>query len=66
VKISWWEELQLPLRCCLVPGSWPFYPLPVELLVKPPILIPRPETEELVDRIIRDFKEDVGPKRLSG
>jgi methylase of polypeptide subunit release factors len=37
----------------------------VELLVKPPILIPRPETEELVDRIIRDFKEDVGPKRLS-
>lgn len=65
-QMKWkrWWELQL-LRCCLVPGSWPFYPLPVELLVKPPILIPRPETEELVDRIIRDFKEDVGPKRLS-
>eukprot|EP00438_Fugacium_kawagutii_P028904 Skav225408 [mRNA] locus=scaffold2656:571668:572433:+ [translate_table: standard] len=33
-------------------GSWPFYPLPVELLVRAPILIPRPETEELVNRII--------------
>ena len=45
-------------------GSWPFYPLPVELRVKPPILIPRPETEELVDRIINDFKEELGPRRL--
>ena len=31
-------------------GSWPFYPLPEELLVRAPVLIPRPETEELVDR----------------
>ncbi|GAA5954221.1 hypothetical protein JCM3765_005323 [Sporobolomyces pararoseus] len=29
-------------------GSQPFYPLPVDLLVKPPILVPRPETEHWV------------------
>lgn len=44
-------------------GSWPFYPLPVELVVRAPILIPRPETEELVDRIISDFQA-TPPMRL--
>ncbi|CAJ1354953.1 unnamed protein product [Effrenium voratum] len=41
-------------------GSWPFYPLPEELLVRAPVLIPRPETEELVDRIIKANK----PRRI--
>eukprot|EP00434_Breviolum_minutum_P011339 symbB.v1.2.010006.t1/scaffold645.1/size176818/5 len=44
-------------------GSWPFYPLPVELVVRAPILIPRPETEELVDRIISHFQA-TPPMRL--
>ncbi|GAA5899969.1 S-adenosylmethionine-dependent methyltransferase [Sporobolomyces salmoneus] len=29
-------------------GSQPFHPLPVDLLVRPPILVPRPETEHWV------------------
>lgn len=29
-------------------GSQPFYPLPVDLLVRPPTLVPRPETEHWV------------------
>ena len=44
-------------------GCWPFYPLPEELLVRPPVLIPRPETEELVDRIIREYAAG-NPTRL--
>lgn len=43
-----------PLQYIL--GSWPFYPLPKELIVRPPVLIPRPETEELVDRIRTAFE----------
>ena len=39
-----------PLQYIL--GSWPFHPLPVELKLRPPVLIPRPETEELVDHIL--------------
>eukprot|EP00439_Symbiodinium_sp_Y106_P079812 s1179_g18.t1 len=44
-------------------GSWPFHPLPIELLVRPPVLIPRPETEELVDRIIKHYG-NCHPRRL--
>ena len=36
-------------------GSWDFYCL-TNLLLKPPILIPRPETEELVDWVVEDTK----------
>jgi len=36
-------------------GSWPFYPLQQEVLLRPPVLIPRPETEELVDIICRAY-----------
>lgn len=32
-------------------GRWPFHPLDGELVLRPPVLIPRPETEELVDLI---------------
>lgn len=32
-------------------GRWPFHPLEGELVLRPPVLIPRPETEELVDWI---------------
>merc|ERR1712232_1032096 len=39
-------------------GTWPFHPLPKELVLRPPVLIPRPETEELVDRICRIFEGD--------
>eukprot|EP00933_Yihiella_yeosuensis_P062309 TRINITY_DN65260_c0_g1_i1.p1 TRINITY_DN65260_c0_g1~~TRINITY_DN65260_c0_g1_i1.p1 ORF type:complete len:465 (-),score=64.01 TRINITY_DN65260_c0_g1_i1:55-1449(-) len=44
-------------------GKWPFYPLK-ELIVRPPILIPRPETEELVDIICRSYGASSGPIRL--
>lgn len=43
-----------PLQYIL--GSWPFYPLPIELLVRAPVLIPRPETEELVDLVISEVQ----------
>merc|ERR1711879_718168 len=53
-------------------GSWPFFPLKQEVLVRPPVLIPRPETEELVDVICRNFRSAAegvststnGPSRL--
>ncbi|MCS6903393.1 MAG: peptide chain release factor N(5)-glutamine methyltransferase [Candidatus Bipolaricaulota bacterium] len=41
-----------PLQYLL--GSVPFYN--VELKLSPAVLIPRPETEELVDRIVKDFR----------
>jgi len=37
-------------------GTWPFYPLKEELLMRSPVLIPRPETEELVDRLRNAYK----------
>ncbi|GAA5986001.1 hypothetical protein JCM11641_004897 [Rhodosporidiobolus odoratus] len=39
-------ELDKPLAYVL--GTQPFHPLPTELLVRPPTLIPRPETEHWV------------------
>ncbi|GAA6012799.1 hypothetical protein JCM10207_005364 [Rhodosporidiobolus poonsookiae] len=39
-------EQEKPLAYVL--GTQPFHPLPVELLVRPPTLIPRPETEHWV------------------
>lgn len=32
-------------------GTQPFHPLPVDLLVRPPILVPRPETEHWVQHL---------------
>ena len=54
--LEWLErrERREPLQYIL--GSWPFHFLPAELLVRAPVLIPRPETEELVDRIITERK----------
>ena len=42
-----------PLQYVL--GEWRFYPLPVALKVRKPVLIPRPETEQLVDIIINQY-----------
>ena len=44
-------------------GSWPFYPLPKELVLRAPVLIPRPETEELVNRII-DQLQKMPPRHI--
>lgn len=41
----------------MVKGNQPFHPLPVPLLVRPPILIPRPETE----RWVAELAEMVSP-----
>ena len=68
-KVDWmtfrsWVERRAqrePVQYIL--GTWPFYPLPKELLMRPPVLIPRPETEELVDRIINQYGHS-HPKRL--
>lgn len=38
-------------------GEWEFYSLPIE--VRPPILVPRPETEHLVEAVL----EEVGERR---
>ena len=37
-------------------GEWDFYGLSLEM--QPPILIPRPETEELVDRILQWVRQE--------
>ena len=42
-------HLLTPITCT---GTQPFYPLPVELLVRPPTLIPRPETEHWLNQLI--------------
>ncbi|EKX34539.1 hypothetical protein GUITHDRAFT_147149 [Guillardia theta CCMP2712] len=47
-------------------GHWPFYNLE-KLLVRRPTLIPRPETEELVELVLRQFEgaaADRMPKRM--
>ena len=36
-------------------GEWPFGCLPEPVLLKEPILIPRPETEELVEHIQNQY-----------
>ncbi|GAA5936951.1 hypothetical protein JCM10213_000150 [Rhodosporidiobolus nylandii] len=42
-------ELDKPLAYVL--GTQPFHPLPVELIVRPPTLIPRPETEHWIQSL---------------
>ncbi|GAA5853110.1 hypothetical protein JCM8547_000204 [Rhodosporidiobolus lusitaniae] len=46
-------ELDKPLAYIL--GTQPFHPLPIELLVRPPSLIPRPETEHWVSLLTGRF-----------
>ena len=48
---------RIPLQYIL--KEWPFYNL--KLLMRPPVFIPRPETEELVHSIINVFKNKTGP-----
>ena len=40
-------------------GEWPFGCLPEPVLLKEPILIPRPETEELVEHIRNQYEADM-------
>ncbi|KAK4054149.1 hypothetical protein OIV83_001174 [Microbotryomycetes sp. JL201] len=53
-------EQNKPLAYIL--GNQPFHPLPLPLIVRPPTLIPRPETEywvaELARRLITDWHKD--------
>lgn len=53
---AWMDKLinhNMPLQYLL--GSTPF--LDLELLLEPPILIPRPETEEMCDNVIQHLKK---------
>jgi len=50
-------EHEVPIQYIL--GETEFYDLPFK--VNPSVLIPRPETEELVDWVIKDFSEVKGP-----
>lgn len=43
-------------------GKWDFHDL--SLLVRPPVLIPRPETEELVEFVLQRFPSDVKGKPI--
>ncbi len=58
---SYLNQLQLENPLHYVLGSTHFYGLAFK--VTPAVLVPRPETEELVDWIIQDYKTDF-PKRL--
>jgi hypothetical protein len=49
------KKIRTKLPCYFIPGEWEFYTL--TLKVKPPVLIPRPETEQLVARILTDLNE---------
>lgn len=53
-------HLEKPLAYVL--GTQPFYPLPVELLVRPPTLIPRPETEHWLNLLVDRLRP--GPRRI--
>ncbi|GAA5878723.1 hypothetical protein JCM3774_000488 [Rhodotorula dairenensis] len=59
-------HLEKPLAYVL--GTQPFHPLPVELLVRPPTLIPRPETEHwlnlLLDRLRPGPRPEVDTFRI--
>ena len=46
----WCTTGRMPVQYIL--GSWPFRERVYE--VKPPVLIPRPETEDLVDLVLKD------------
>lgn len=45
-------------------GNWDFYNL--LLKVRPPVLIPRPETEELVDKIVQSWKDSLEQRSTDG
>lgn len=47
------EEKGVPIQYLV--GNWDFHD--ITLLVRPPVLIPRPETEELVEHLLNDVKE---------
>jgi len=45
-------------------GSWDFHR--IHLLVLPPVLIPRPETEELVEWVLEEEEEEEGGREGGG
>lgn len=50
-------------RLCRTPvqyilGGWPFFNLEKDLILRPPTLIPRPETEELVELILQTYRKE--------
>ncbi len=46
-------------------GQWPFHNLERDLKLRPPTLIPRPETEELVELILQTCRaEGLSPHRI--
>jgi hypothetical protein len=46
-------------------GQWPFHNLERDLKLRPPTLIPRPETEELVELILQTCREEgLAPRRF--
>ncbi|CAN8076757.1 unnamed protein product [Agarophyton chilense] len=48
------ERKRTPIQYLV--GDWDFHS--ITLLVRPPVLIPRPETEELVEHVLNDLEHD--------
>jgi hypothetical protein len=47
------RQCRIPVQYIL--GGWPFHDLEKDLILRPPTLIPRPETEELVELILQTY-----------
>nr|XP_033782008.1 MTRF1L release factor glutamine methyltransferase isoform X2 [Geotrypetes seraphini] len=56
-ELSAWRLNRMPIQYVI--GEWDF--LDLTLIMRPPVFIPRPETEELVVLVIEEFQRKVKP-----